>query len=122
MAQQDISPKNTKNEILEAYQELLKQVDKTSQESYQDTKKKQETAKMVTKASEFTVNKIVNNLTQLKLSANEELDALEQKLTSEYRRLQDLQSAIEIEKANLEELHQIKTNANSLAALLLAQK
>ena len=39
MAQQDISPKNTKNEILEAYQELLKQVDKTSQESYQDTKK-----------------------------------------------------------------------------------
>ncbi len=47
---------------------------------------------------------------------------MEQRLVAEYRRLNDLQEAIKLESVELEELHQIKKNVNTLNAILLAQK
>jgi hypothetical protein len=58
----------------------------------------------------------------LKMALGQELDALEQKVTAEYRQLTDLQAAIQVESANLQDLYEIKKNSDSLAALLLAQK
>ena len=50
------------------------------------------------------------------------LDKLEEKLVNEYKILENLQQAIAVEKKNLEELYQISANADSLSALILAQK
>lgn len=70
----------------------------------------------------MTVERIVKNLADVKVLIGQSLDILEQKLTDEYRRLYDIQAAIKIESDNLEEIHEIKKNADSLTALLLAQK
>lgn len=119
---QDISSKSTKNEILEAYQSLLGKINQTKEVTVQEVKKKKSEEEIVTKATGFTQENIINNLTEVKVSVGKSLDTLEQKLTEEYRKLHELQTAIKIETTNLEELFEIKRNTDSLAALLLAQK
>ena len=118
----EISEKSKKNEILAAYQELLSQVGQQKQESHQEEKKKQQEKEIVTAASAMTPDLIVKNIAEVKISVAQALDDIEQHLSDEYRRLSDLQMAIKLETANLEELHEIKINADSLEALLLAQK
>jgi len=118
----DVSSKNTKNEILEAYNALLAKIQENKQENRQEVKKQHEENEIIKKASSFTDEHIVKKLAELKLHTNQELDKLEQQMTLEYRQLVDLQSAIKIESNNLQELYEIKKNADSLTALLLAQK
>lgn len=118
----EITPKNTKNEIFEAYQNLLNKVRETKQTSQQEIFKKKEDDQIVAKASDLNVAGIISKLSDIKLSVTKNLDQLEQKLLDEYRCLSDLQKAITIEKTNLQELYGIKKNADSLAVLLLAQK
>lgn len=119
---QEVSPKSTKNEIFEAYQSLLSKVKGTKQESHQmETKRKQE-SEVVQVASSMTLDKIIKNLAQVKVEIGKAVDALEHNLTEEYRKLSDMQEAIKIESRNLEEMHNINVNADSLSALLMAQK
>jgi hypothetical protein len=118
----EISLKNTKNEILAAYDEALKrmQTQKTTEpKQVQEEKRQQETIK---KASENTTEGIVNGITSLKLNVAKELDKLSELLSSEYKKLEDIQVAIRLEKHNLEELYQVTANADSLAAMLQSQK
>ena len=118
----EISIKSTKNEILAAYEDVLKKVqDKKSAEpkQFQEEKRQQEVIK---KASENTTESIVNGIASLKLIVTKDLDKLSEYLTAEYKKLDDIQLAIRLEKANLEELYQITANADSLAAMLQAQK
>ncbi len=63
-----ISEKSKKNEILEAYQELLSKIEEGKQTSHQEVKKKQDEEAVVIKASEFKVDKIVTNIAEVKLS------------------------------------------------------
>jgi hypothetical protein len=119
---QEVSPKSTKNEIFEAYQDLLNKVRGSKQESHQtETKRKQEVG-VVEMASSMTLDKIIKNLAQVKVDISRAVDTLEDNLTDEYRKLNDMQEAIKIESRNLEEMHNIKANADSLSALLMAQK
>jgi len=117
-----ISASSKKNEIFEAYQELLAKVSETKQVSHQEIKQKQEEITVVNKATEFKVDKIIANIADVKLTVSQNLDTLEQRLVSEYRRLQELREAIILEVTELEEIHQIRKNVNTLEALLLAQK
>jgi len=118
----EISEKSKKNEILAAYQELLGQVGQKKQESHQEEKKKQQEQEIVQTASEMAPDRIVKNIADVKVCITQALDSIEQQLEDEYRKLSDLQTAIQLESANLEELHEIKQSADSLEALLLAQK
>ena len=120
--QPEISEKSKKNEILAAYQELLGQIGQSKQESHQEEKKKQQEQDVVVMASTMTPDRIVKNLADVKVSIGQALDTLEQRLTDEHRKLSELQAAIKIEAARLKDLHEITLNADSLAALLLAQK
>lgn len=118
----EISLKNTKNEILAAYEEALKkmQTQKTTEpKQVQEEKRQQETIK---KASENTTEGIVNGITTLKLNVAKELDKLSELLTAEFKKLEDIQIAIRLEKHNLEELYQVTANADSLAAMIQSQK
>lgn len=120
----DISEKSKKNEILDAYHALLNKIKETRPENIQvqGEKKKKQEDEIVGKASTMTLERIINNLASTKIMVGQTLDNLEQRLVEEHRKFNELQAATKIEAVNLEELHNIKQDADSLAALLLAQK
>jgi len=120
--EKEFSVKSTKNEILAAYEELLAKV--KDQKSDQPKQIQEETRKkeVVVKASENSTEGIVNGIASLKLGVAKELDKLSEQLTAEYKKLEQIQLAINLEKKNLQELYEVTANADSLAAMLLAQK
>lgn len=118
----DISAKNTKNEILEAYHEALEQLKATKKISKQEIKQVEDKKETVAKAVSQSTDDIVKNIATLKLSLARSLEDIEEQLLSSHKQLTTLHHAIEIQSKELSELHEIKINANSLAALLQAQK
>jgi len=119
---QEISTKNTKNQIMAAYEELL---EKVQEQKSEEPKKLQEEARkkeVITTASRNSSEGIINGIGSLKLGVAKELDKLSEQLTAEYKKLEDIQKAITLEKQNLEDLYQLTANADSLAAMLMAQK
>jgi len=118
----EISGKSSKSEILQAYHEVLERLRKEKVPDRQAERKQAEEKRLVSDASQHTVEGIVKGLAQIKLEIGGALDNLEERLIAEFKKLSDLQQAIEIERKNLEEIHDITVNAGSLAALLQAQK
>lgn len=118
----DISLKNTKNEILEAYQAALKKLEDSKTPDRQAEKVKAEKKELVETASQNSVEKVVKNLAELKLVIAKSLDELEGQLLGESKKLNGIRQAIDITSANLREVHEIRATADSLAALMLAQK
>lgn len=122
MAQQPISTKNTKNEILEAYEELLakQQEKKTDEPKKVQELQKQET--IVKNASGLSTEGIVKDVSGLKVNLSSALDKLSEGFIAEFRRFEELQKAIQIEKQQLEDLYQLSASTDSLSVMLLAQK
>jgi hypothetical protein len=120
--EQQLSEKNTKAEILKAYDTLLKNVQNVRNDipkQVQEEKLKKET---VEKASGITNEGIVKNIVALKSNLSNSLDEIQLDLTTEFRRLEEIRAAIVIEKQTLEDLYSLSANTDSLAAMLLAQK
>lgn len=119
---EEISSKNTKNEILEAYQEALKQLKDAKRSTKQEEKAIEEKKEIVLTASNQTTDTIFKNISELKFSLVNALEDIEEKLLTSRKTLTTLQQAIDIQTKELAELHEIKVNADTLAALLSAQK
>jgi hypothetical protein len=119
---EELGTKNTKNEILEAYYELLEQVKQNKKSTKQEEKAAIEKNTIVEVASKSSAEEIINGLANLKLIINKTFKNLEDQLLTENQKLVNLKQAITICQQEFEELHQIKVNADTLAALLLAQK
>jgi len=120
--EQEITSKNTKAQIIEAYENLLKkiknaknEVPKQVQEEKLKTEKVQKVAKVSSKSITFDINEIKNKVV---LS----LDELENNLTDEFRKLEEIREAISIEMNNLEDLYSLSATTDSLATMLLVQK
>ncbi len=122
MAQQPISTKNTKNQILEAYEELLlkQQEKKTDEPKKIQELQKQET--VVKNASGLSTEGIVKDVSGLKVNLSAALDKLSEGFIAEFRKFEELQKAIQIEKQQLEDLYQLSASTDSLSVMLLAQK
>jgi hypothetical protein len=120
--EKEISVKNTKSEILKAYEELLAKVQ--AQKSDQPKQMQEVSRKMevIDRASKNTTEGIISAISSLKLGLAKELDKLNEQLLAEYKKLEEIQTAINLEKKNLEDLYEVNANADSLAAMLLAQK
>lgn len=118
----EVSTKNTKNEILDAYNELLEKIQSEKKSEPKAEKERSEKQEIIKNAGMVNFESIVKNISELKLYLGNALDKLEDSLIEEFKKLSNLQEAIKIESANLEELYQIKQNADSLAALLATQK
>ena len=118
----EVSTKNTKTEILEAYEKLLKDV-KTAKSNVpkqiQEEKQKTETVKKVTDVTQIS---IVDNIGMFKQSLTKSLDDILEKLTGEFQKLEDIRAAAAIEKQSLEDLYDLSANTDSLAAMLLVQR
>lgn len=118
----DVSVKNTKNQILDAYNDLLQklQVQRTEEpKKVQEQKKKEE---LVGNAKSLSNQGIVKGIAELKVNLSSALDQLGDKFITEYKNFEELQQAINVEKQNLEDLYQLSANTDSLAVMLLAQK
>jgi colicin import membrane protein len=114
--------RTSKQEVVEAYdQTLAKQVESTVTDA-RDHKKQADEAKVREAATASNVEKIVQELATLRLGILKSLDTLGEQLIGEQQRLTQLKSAVELEQQSLQELYGIKAEADSLAALMTAQK
>lgn len=118
----DVSTKNTKNEILDAYNDLLKSIQEKKTEEPKKVQEREKQETVVKNAGELSNENIVKNISTLKVNLAASLDKLSENFIGEFRRFEELQQAIQVEKKNLQDLYQISAGADSLAAMLLAQK
>lgn len=112
-----VSERSTKGEILEAYQDLL---DKATDITDTDAGKQDQA--ILDSAAKETVENVTNDLSKLRISANQTISSLTEKLTSEAERFSTLQKAIAIAKNELEEIDQIKVRAGMLKRMIELQK
>ncbi|GAF70239.1 unnamed protein product, partial [marine sediment metagenome] len=128
MAEEKIEPKelsmsNTKKEMLDAYNALLKQLQEKREaelkpEKIIEEKKKREVVEVAeTLSSEGVVKEIGN----LKLELGKMLTQISDGLEEEVNKYKKTQNAIKIKEEELKELYEIEKSAETLAALIEAQ-
>lgn len=117
-----VTEKNTKAEILKAYEALLKNVEQEKTnipKQIQEEKQKKETLE---KVAGISAEGIVNKISEFKNVFNSSLEELHANLLGEFKRLDEIRSAIAIEKQSLEDMYSLTATTDSLAAMLLVQK
>jgi len=117
-----LSPTSTKSEILNAYNELVKKIQESKQENPKAEQEKKVKETTVESAAKLTDEEIIGAISALKLSLNSKLDKIEDDLTTERQKLAKIREAISVEDQRLKDLYQINAGADSLAAILAAQK
>ena len=118
----ELSTKNTKNEILAAYDDLLQKVQESKTEEPKKVQEKQIQETIVKNTAASSYDSIVKNLSGMKIELSSSLDKLGDKFVSEFKKFEELQQAIQIEKKTLEDLYQLSATTDSLSVMLLAQK
>lgn len=113
---------NTKAEILEAYEELLKKKEAEGGKHPKEEKAEKQKEEIVKEATSLSAEGIVKGLADIKLQTSISIDKIEDSLLQEFQKLEKLQKAVQYESDYLEDLYGIKSNADSLAILLTANK
>ena len=119
----ELSMKNTKRELLDAYQEAMEQLrekEKTQLKPEQTIQAKKD-AKVVAAVADLSADKVSQGVAQLRNEINKMLSQLAEKLTGEVERFETTQRAITIKEQELKEVYEIDRSAASLAALIEAQ-
>lgn len=117
-----VTEKSTKTEILDAYNEMLAKMKEQKAMDGKTVKKETEEKETVKKASEHSIEGIVKNTADLKLEIIKTMDGLGERLITEYKQLTELHQAIEVETKIIEDIYNIKVEAESLTTLLVTQK
>jgi len=117
-----VNPTSTKTEILKAYNDLIKKIEDSRQDNPKTEQEKKISETTVSTAASLNEEKIIGQISALKLNLNSTLDKIEDDLAAEYQRLLKLREAISIEDRRLNDFYQINAGADSLAAILAAQK
>jgi len=118
----ELTEKNTKAEILKAYEKLLKDVQTAKADVPKKMQEEKQRSETLEKVSNFSNEGIVKSINALKSGLNSSLDEILQSLTDEFKKLEEIRAAITLEKKSLEDLYALSANTDSLAAMLLAQK
>ncbi len=118
-----LSLSNTKQEMLEAYHAVLKQLEAQKEAEMKPEKRLEEKrAKEVIQVAESLstegVSKEINNL---KLEISKMLAQISDHLEQEINKFKAIQSAIALKEKELQELYEIEKSAVSLAALIESQ-
>ena len=114
---------NTKKEMLEAYNALLKLLqEKREAELKPELKVEERRAKEVIEvANSLSSEGVVKGISSLKLDMGKMLAQISDKLEDEVNKLNGIQKAIDIKEEELKELYEIEKSAATLAALIEAQ-
>jgi hypothetical protein len=128
MEEKKIQPKklslsNTKQEMLDAYHSVLKQVDEQKQLELRPEKKLEEKkAKEVIQVAEALSSEgVVKEISTLKIEMGKMLTQISDKLEDEVGKFKATQNAIALKEKELQELYEIEKSAMTLAALIEAQ-
>ena len=118
-----LTDKNTKQEMLEAFESLAKQLDEKRAEELNadkraEEKKKQEALKV---AESVAADSVDREMGALKSEISKMLAGLSEKLVSEATKFRNLRQAVESKECEIQELFGIERAASSLAALIEAQ-
>lgn len=120
--QEPVSPKSTKGEIFSAYKQLLKEF----HEKAGDNRARKETKQAidqetVQRASGYSVENILEAISNLDSTVRGSLRNLGEQLIRESQKLRELQEAIRIEQENLQKTKKIKVEVETLENLIEAQ-
>jgi hypothetical protein len=117
----EISLKNTKEQILAAYNEALEQT-KNKQITPLEEKAIITKTKQVEEIKQYGYDKLNNQLNQIGSDFLKSLEVFSNSINSEYEQFTKLQNAIELEQQHLNDLYSIKENANTLSATIIANE
>ncbi|MGK7946816.1 MAG: hypothetical protein AB4058_20335 [Microcystaceae cyanobacterium] len=113
------SVKDSRQQILTAFDQLLQQYNRelgkiaTKEEEIEKEKNKG----VLERASDYTVDSIVNSMASLQLEFGRIIDEVSQTLTTESSKLDELKKAIAVKKEQLEQLQQVRLVADALYLL-----
>ena len=117
----DITSKNTKAEILDAFEEMkskFKQSEKNKLNSSQNEVKQKEEAKIIEKTKDCTQDNLDNEILSLRKKIQSRLDHTLVQLNEESGKLHTLRKAIAIETKKLEEIYNVELAADTLKILI----
>jgi hypothetical protein len=118
-----LSMKNTKRELLEAYEDAMAQLREKAQTQLkpEQTIQAKKDAQVVAAASGLSADKVSQGIGQLRNEVNKMLSELAEKLTDEVQRFETTQRAIAIKERELKDVYEIERSAATLAALIESQ-
>jgi hypothetical protein len=114
---------NTKQEMLEAYQAVLKQLEAQKEGELKPEKKIEERkAKEVIQVAESLSSEgVAKEISNLKIETSKTLAQISDRLEEEVNKFRAIQSAIALKEKELLELYEIEKSAVTLAALIESQ-
>lgn len=118
-----LSDKNTKQEMLEAYRAVVRQLEEKRATELQPEKRVQEkrAEEAVAVATDLTPDGVERALGNLKADIGQNLAQIAERMAAEVARFKAVQKAVEAKEHELQELYEIDKAAASLAALIEAQ-
>ena len=119
-----LSEKNTKQEMLDAYRVLVRQLQEKRAAELNPEKRLQEkqNEEAVAVAAELAPEGVERALGNLKADIGQSLAKIAERMASEVTRFKAVQKAVESKERELQELYGIEKAATSLAALIEAQQ
>jgi len=114
---------NTKQEMLEAYQAVLKQMEVQREAELKPEKRLEEKkAKEVIQVAESLSSEgVAKEISNLKIETSKTLAQISDRLEEEVNKFRAIQSAIALKERELQELYEIEKSAVTLAALIESQ-
>ena len=118
-----LSLSNTKQEMLEAYQVALKQLEVQREAEVKPEKKLEEKkAKEVIQVAESLSSEgVAKEISNLKIETSKTLAQISDRLEEEVNKFRAVQNAIALKEKELQELYEIERSAVTLAALIESQ-
>ena len=118
-----LSLSNTKQEMLEAYQTVLKQLEAQKEAELKPEKKIEEKkAKEVIQVAESLSSEgVAKEISNLKIETSKTLAQISDRLEEEVNKFRAIQNAIALKEKELQELYEIERSAVTLAALIESQ-
>jgi hypothetical protein len=122
-APRKLSATNTKQEMLETYNDLLKQLEaKREADALPEQKVAEKAARQVVATAEsLSVETIIRDISGLKAEVGKMMSTLSDRLEQEVGRYDSVKRAIAEKELELAEIYEIQKAASSLAALIEAQ-
>jgi len=120
----DISMKNTKQELLNAYHETLEQLrekEKAQLKPEQELKEKKD-ERILKAVAGISADGVIQETNKLKQEIGAMLNKLTDRLAAEVNKFDQVQLAIEIKERELKEIYEIEKTAATLAALIESQR
>ncbi len=118
-----ITMKNTKKEMLEAYNEVLQQLKerRAAELKPEEAIEEKKVAEAVEVTDALSTEGIVQGVSTLKLEIGRLLSQLSDRLEEEVGKYRQVKQAVEAKQKELQEIYEIEKSALSLAALIEAQ-